>query len=186
MPRKVMCNHTEICFSSFQAAGKLATKAQIHNFCESRWIGVPSCVPDLERSCEGEALSVALTSGGVFSIGCGPQGCFHSPSEVKNPPAMQGTQRRGFDPWAAVHGVAKNPTQRSYWVGTHGDPNPHDSQDSSFLSELSSPSIGPQACMHVRHWVREEFVIYFWIAACEKLIYMWVQVNRMLKCLFSC
>ena len=107
MPRKVMCNHTEICFSSFQAAGKLATKAQIHNFCESRWIGVPSCVPDLERSCEGEALSVALTSGGVFSIGCGPQGCFHSPSEVKNPPAMQGTQRRGFDPW-----VGKIPWRR--------------------------------------------------------------------------
>ena len=54
--------------------------------------GVPSCVPNLERSCEGEALSVAPTSGGVFSIGYGPQGGFHSPSEVKNLPAMQGTQ----------------------------------------------------------------------------------------------
>ena len=54
--------------------------------------GVPSCVPNLERSCEGEALSVAPTSGGVFSIGYGPQGGFHSPSEVKNLPAMQGSQ----------------------------------------------------------------------------------------------
>ena len=28
----------------------------------------------------------------MFSIGYGPQGGFHSPSEVKNLPAMQGTQ----------------------------------------------------------------------------------------------
>ena len=87
---------------------------------------------------------------------------------------------------ATVHGVAKNSTQLSYCVGMHVDPNPHDSQDNSFLSELLSPSTGPQACMHVRHWVWEEFVIYFWIAACEKLKYMWMEFNRMLKCLFSC